>query len=95
MKNIFIALMMLPAYSFCQSVSTQPEPAKLAQTAAVENKAQAQAMKAATVDVGGSGETSRKVYRRADLIKLRMTDPDRYMALQDEIMSAYAQGRVK
>ena len=65
------------------------------QTAAVENKAQAQAMKAATVDVGGSGETSRKVYRRADLIKLRMTDPDRYMALQDEIMSAYAQGRVK
>jgi hypothetical protein len=65
------------------------------QTAAVENKAQAQAMKAATVDVGGSGETSRKVYRRADLIKLRMTDPDRYMALQDEILSAYAQGRVK
>ena len=65
------------------------------QTAAVENKAQAQAMKAATVDVGGSGETSRKVYRRADLIKLRMTDPDRYMALQDEIMSAYAQGRDK
>jgi hypothetical protein len=65
------------------------------QTAKVENKAQAQAMKAATVDVGGAGETSRKVYRRADLIKLRMTDPDRYMALQDEIMSAYAQGRVK
>ena len=65
------------------------------QTAAVESKAQEQAMKAATVDVGGSGETSRKVYRRADLIKLRMTDPERYMALQDEIMSAYAQGRVK
>lgn len=65
------------------------------QTAKVENKAQEQAMKAATVDVGGAGETSRKVYRRADLIKLRMTDPDRYMALQDEIMSAYAQGRVK
>jgi hypothetical protein len=69
-----------------------------AQTQQLDNaevKAQAQAMKAATVDVGGSGETSRKVYRRADLIKLRMTDPDRYMALQDEIMSAYAQGRVK
>jgi hypothetical protein len=65
------------------------------QTAKAENKAQEQAMRAATVDVGGAGETSRKVYRRADLIKLRMTDPDRYMALQDEIMSAYAQGRVK
>jgi len=64
-------------------------------TDAVEAKAQDAAMKAATVDVGGTGESSKKVYRRADLIKLRMTDPDRYMALQDEIMSAYAQGRVK
>jgi len=65
------------------------------QSAAVESKAQEQAMKAATVDVGGAGETSRKVYRRADLIKLRMTDPDRYMQLSDEIMQAYAEGRVK
>jgi hypothetical protein len=64
-------------------------------TDAVEAKAQDAAMRAATVDVGGTGESSKKVYRRADLIKLRMTDPDRYMALQDEIMSAYAQGRVK
>jgi hypothetical protein len=65
------------------------------QTAAVENKAQEQAMRAATVDVGGAGESSRKVYRRADLIKLKMTDPDRYMQLSDEIMAAYAEGRVK
>ena len=65
------------------------------QMKAVETKAQDTALKAASVDVGGSGEVSRKVYRRADLIKLKMTDPDRYMALQDEIMSAYADGRVK
>lgn len=65
------------------------------QMKAVEAKAQDTAMKAASVDVGGSGEVSRKIYRRADLIKLKMTDPDRYMALQDEIMSAYADGRVK
>jgi hypothetical protein len=65
------------------------------QSADVESKSQEQAMKAATVDVGGAGETSRKVYRRADLIKLRMTDPDRYMQLSDEIMAAYAEGRVK
>jgi hypothetical protein len=64
-------------------------------TAEVESKAQQQAMKAATVDVGGSGETSRKVYRRADLIKLRMTDPDRYEQMADEIMAAYSEGRVK
>ena len=83
---------MLSTYKELRQIKQQNQNT---QTAAVENKAQAQAMKAATVDVGGSGETSRKVYRRADLIKLRMTDPDRYMALQDEIMSAYAQGRVK
>jgi hypothetical protein len=65
------------------------------QSADVESKSQEQAMKAATVDVGGAGETSRKVYRRADLIKLRMTDPERYMQLSDEIMDAYATGRVK
>lgn len=65
------------------------------QTAAVESKAQEQAMRAATVDVGGAGESSRKVYRRADLIKLRMTDPERYMQMSDEIMDAYATGRVK
>ena len=65
------------------------------QSAAVESKAQEQAMRAATVDVGGAGESSRKVYRRADLIKLRMTDPDRYMQMSDEIMDAYATGRVK
>jgi hypothetical protein len=65
------------------------------QSADVESKSQEQAMKAATVDVGGAGETSRKVYRRADLIKLRITDPDRYMQLSDEIMAAYAEGRVK
>lgn len=52
-------------------------------------------LKAATVDAGGGNETSRKVYRRADLIRLKMTDPARYEALSDEIMAAYAEGRVK
>ena len=58
-------------------------------------KQQAQALKAAGVDTGGSGEVAKKVYRRADLIRLKMTDPDRYEQLQPEIMAAYAQGRVK
>jgi len=55
----------------------------------------AQALRAAGVDTGGSGEVTKKVYRRADLIRLKMTDPDRYEQLQPEIMSAYADGRVK
>jgi hypothetical protein len=52
-------------------------------------------MKAAQVDVGGSGESSKRVYRRADLIRLKMTDPARYESLSDEIMQAYSEGRVR
>lgn len=55
----------------------------------------AQALKAAAVDTGGSGEVTKKIYRRADLIRLKMTDPSRYEALQPEIMAAYAENRVK
>jgi hypothetical protein len=59
--------------------------------------AQKAAVKAATVDVGSSAAapTSSKVYRRADLIRLQLENPDRYYALQDEILAAYAEGRVK
>lgn len=52
-------------------------------------------LKAAAVDVGGTGESGKRVYRRADLIRLKMQDPNRYDALSDEIMQAYADGRVK
>jgi hypothetical protein len=52
-------------------------------------------LKAAGVDIGGSGESGKRVYRRADLIRLKMTDPNRYEALSDEIMQAYSEGRVK
>ena len=54
-----------------------------------------QAMNAAAVDTSGSGETTRKVYRRADLIRLKMTDPNRYESMNDEILQAYSEGRVK
>jgi hypothetical protein len=47
------------------------------------------------VNTAGTGETSKKVYRRADLIRLRLENPDRYDALSDEIMKAYSEGRVK
>jgi hypothetical protein len=67
------------------------------QTANVEKQERKQQLKAAsTGNARGSGEGGRKkVYRRADIIKLMRTDPDRYTALADEIMAAYAEGRVK
>ena len=67
------------------------------QTAAVEKQARKQQIKAAnTGNAQGSAEASRrKIYRRADIIKLMKDDPDRYQALQPEIMKAYAERRVK
>jgi hypothetical protein len=77
------------------STFKQIRGAKTQQTQEAGKQALKQNLKAAAVDVSGTGESSKKVYRRADLIRLRMTDPSRYDALQDEIMAAYAEGRVK
>jgi hypothetical protein len=52
-------------------------------------------LKAVAVDVGGSGESSKKIYRRADLIQLQLKDPERYAALSEEIMQAYMEKRVR
>ena len=68
---------------------------KKQQSEASSEATRKQNLKAAAVDTGGSGESSKKVYRRADLIRLKMQDPNRYDALSDEIMAAYAEGRVR
>ena len=67
------------------------------QTANVEKQARKQTLKAAnTGNARGSSAGSRKkVYRRSDIIKLMKTDPERYQALSNEILQAYAEGRVK
>lgn len=65
------------------------------QVSEADQAARDQALKSASVDSGGSGETTRKVYRRADLIRLKMTDPARYDAMNDEILAAYSEGRVR
>lgn len=67
------------------------------QTAAVEEQARRQTAKAAsTGNASGSSESApKKIYRRADIINLMKTDPDRYAALQPEIMKAYAEKRVR
>ena len=49
-------------------------------------------------DAGSKGNTegtSKKIYRRSDIIELMQKNPSRYAALQDEILKAYSEGRVK
>jgi hypothetical protein len=77
------------------STFKQIKGAKAQQTQDAGQQVLKKNLKAASVDVGGTGESSQKVYRRADIMNLMMTNPDRYEAMQPEIMAAYAQGRVR
>jgi hypothetical protein len=69
----------------------------VAETAEMQKEDRKRQVKAAsTGNARGSGERpSRKVYRRADIIKLMQTDPNRYQDMAAEIRQAYAEGRVK
>lgn len=68
------------------------------QAKTVEQATRKQTVKAASTGSStgtGSERLSQKTYRRADIIQLMMSNPDRYQALQPEIMKAYAEGRVR
>ena len=71
--------------------------ATVQQTAQVEKQNRKQAVKNANTGNarGNPDGSAKKVYRRADIIKLMRNDPDRYEQLSDEIMLAYQEGRVK
>lgn len=60
-----------------------------------EKKSRDATLASVAVDAGGAGEGSRKVFRRADLINLKIRDPQKYAAMEDEIMAAYQEGRVR
>ena len=77
------------------STFKQLKQVKTQQVATKGKETLKQNLKAVAVDTGGTGESSKRVYRRADLIRLRMSDPDRYEALEPEIRAAYADGRVR
>lgn len=65
---------------------------------AVEKQARKQEVKKASTGTARSnpdGQTRRKTYRRRDIIELMNRDPKRYESMQDEIMRAYSEGRVK
>jgi len=52
--------------------------------------------KAATTGGKGSGEpSSRKIYRRTDIVNLIRDNPEKYYANIDEIQKAYEEGRVR
>lgn len=68
---------------------------KVAKVNAEDSAQRKKALNSAGVDTGGSGESTKKVYRREDIIRLRMKDPAKYDAMSAEITRAYAEGRVR
>jgi len=71
--------------------------AVVSKTADLEKKERKQTVRSASTG-GARGSTEkapRKIYRRQDIINLMKNDPERYLALADEITKAYAENRVK
>lgn len=66
---------------------------QMTETAEADRKNQ---LSKATIPSKGNSEvSSKKIYRRSDIIDLMQRNPDKYRALSDEILKAYAEGRVK
>lgn len=62
-----------------------------------EKTAREKALKSASVDTSGTGESGKTVYRRAKLLEMQLRRPDEYRALADsgELAQAYLEGRVR
>jgi len=92
------ALELLDTYKSLRNIKQQQqETVKAADESLkkVEAETRSKNLKTAAVQQGGTGESTKPVYRRADLIRLRMQDPSRYESMAEEILQAYADGRVR
>lgn len=92
------ALELLDTYKSLRNIKQQQqETVKAADESLkkVDAETRSKNLKTAAVQQGGTGESTKPVYRRADLIRLRMQDPVRYESMADEILQAYADGRVR
>lgn len=87
-QNVDIAIDLLDTYKATKRVANEE--------ATLERDARAKEdLKKAEIESGGSPSTTKKVFKRSELIQLKISDPRRYEQMKDEIMLAYAEGRVK
>ena len=86
---------LLSTYKALKGVQQQKTQSNADELANVDKAQRKQTIKAASVQAGGSGETSQKIFRRSDILRLMMTDRARYNDLEPEIRQAYAEGRVR
>ena len=86
---------LLSTYKALKGAAQQKTQSNATDLAATDKEQRKQTIKAASVQAGGSGETSQKIFRRPDILRLMMTDRARYNDLEPEIRKAYAEGRVR
>jgi hypothetical protein len=96
--DVDAALELLGNYKSLRGIKAQQQETSQAADASLkkaEDNNRQKTLKAASVQQGGTGESSKPIYRRADLIRLRMQDPKRYEDMADDILAAYNEGRVR
>ena len=96
--DVDAAMELLETYKSLRNIKQQKEEVSKAADATLkkaDDENRSKALKAASVQQGGTGESTKPIYRRADLIRLRMQDPKRYESMADDILQAYAEGRVR
>jgi hypothetical protein len=92
-----------PAAGTAPAATSPAAVSAAAATLAKARQAKAEAVaRAATVPTAGaggaakpSGASGKRHYRRADVVRLMVEDPERYEAMSDELQKAYAEGRVR
>ena len=90
--NYDSAAELLGNWSYIKTAKTQKQQQATTEVIKQDRK---QALKTAAVNTGSAGVSSKKTYKREDIRTLMIRDPDRYQAMQEELMEAYAEGRVK
>ena len=96
--DVDAALELLGTYKSLKGIKAQQQQTTQAADESLKKADEAnrsKALKTAAVQQGGTGESTKPIYRRADLIRLRMQDPARYESMADDILQAYAEGRVR
>lgn len=89
------ALELLDTYKSLQGIKAQTVQAVDEGVKQVSQQQRQQAMKAAGVQTGGTGESTKPTYRYADIMKMMMYDREQYNARADEFLQAYQEGRIK
>lgn len=89
------ALELLDTYKSLKGIKAQAVQAADEGVKQVGQQQRQQAIRAAGVQTGGTGESTKPTYRYADIMKMMMYDREQYNARADEFLQAYQEGRIK